>query len=123
MIDGLTLVIPGTPPSGNHYKKPRGRGLRGSYVTDEAKAFFSAVAALSMGRRVMAKSYAVRIEIFLGARQKGDLDNFAKVALDALVRASVIDTDDRVMRIEMSKGRDRDCPRTCITVQAMEAER
>lgn len=99
----LKLTIPLTPPSVNHYKKPSRSGKY--YVTKEAVAFMDAVAILARGEQVDAGRYAVSVFIRLGPKQKGDLDNFAKVILDSLVRARVIDTDAAVDSLFMTKGR------------------
>jgi Holliday junction resolvase RusA-like endonuclease len=70
----------------------------------------------SKGRSVSGKEYGVRIGIYLGAKQKGDLDNFAKVCLDSLVKCGVIDSDAKVVELYMFKYRDRKNPRTEISV-------
>jgi Holliday junction resolvase RusA-like endonuclease len=64
----------------------------------------------------------VEIAVFLGKDQRGDLDNFAKVVIDGLVKASVIDTDSKVSELRMRKRRDWAHPRTEITVRAVEVE-
>lgn len=79
----LELVIPGIPPSVNHYK----RGGRGGWgKTPEAVKFQDDIGTLLRGRHVVGKAFSVVIEINLGPKQKGDVDNFPKVVLDGLAK-------------------------------------
>lgn len=104
----VAFTVPGlTPPSVNHYKEPcsyRGKdGLRhkGMRVTPEAKAFKAAVAIFARGRTVAPATdkerrnvkYAVQIDVYLGVGQRGDADNFNKIAVDSLVDCGVIHSD------------------------------
>lgn len=89
------------PPSGNHYKQPikyigRNGYLRtGFKITNEARAFYDAVAIFARGRTVAQPKarYGVRIDVYLGPRQRGDFDNFWKCGADALVKCGVIHSD------------------------------
>lgn len=95
------------PPSGNHYKSPvkyigHDGGLRAGFkTTKETKAYYDAVAIFAQGRTVTPEAsadkknvrYGVRIDVYLGERQRGDFDNFWKCGLDALVHCGVIHTD------------------------------
>lgn len=95
------------PPSNNHYKRPckyigRDGGLHlGFKVTKEAKAYYDAVAIFSQGRTVAPPTdadrkrvrYSVRMDVYLGERQRGDFDNFWKCGLDALTNCGVIHSD------------------------------
>lgn len=101
----IQLYIPLTAPSGNHYKKPRvfGKGISW-YLTPEAQAFKSAVAAIAKGRTISPDSpkarakvkYRVTVLVVLGKKQRQDADNGLKVGLDALKDAGVIHSDARV---------------------------
>ena len=115
----VSFTVPLTPPSVNHYKKPRGNGY-GYYLTKEAQAYKDAVAVCSRSARIVAKGYAVTALIALGSGQRGDVDNFAKVILDALVYARVIHSDAAISRLTLEKTRDKENPRTEITVRALE---
>jgi Holliday junction resolvase RusA-like endonuclease len=116
----ISLVIPGTPPSVNHYKGYN-RRTRRWYVKPGATSFKASVAAVAAGRQLpKAKGYEVDIMVFLGKGQKGDSDNFNKVVLDALVAARVIPGDAGRNRITVDKGRDWANPRTEITVRVRE---
>jgi Holliday junction resolvase RusA-like endonuclease len=126
------------PPSGNHYKNPckymgRDGGLHlGFKTTKEAKAYYDAVAIFAQGRSVTPETpaerkrvhYTVRIDVYLGERQRGDFDNFWKCGLDALVHCGVIHSDAAVDG-ETSKcvvhKDERHDPRTTYLVSRMEA--
>lgn len=98
------------PPSGGHYKEPckyigRDGGLHlGFKVTKAAKAYYDAVAIFARGETVAPQTdaerrrvrYAVRIDVYLGERQRGDFDNFWKCGLDALVHCGLIHSDANV---------------------------
>jgi len=64
------------------------------------------------------KRYGVAMQIYLGRKQRCDIDNLAKVPLDALVAAGVIDSDAKVTTLHLYKHRDIDNPRTVISVWA-----
>jgi Holliday junction resolvase RusA-like endonuclease len=104
----------------NHYRGLR-RGGKGFYVKEEAKAYKAAVAVLAPKDHVP-EPYRVRIEIYLGPGQRGDVDNFAKVVLDGLVGAGVLRSDAAVEELTISKARDRNNPRTEIEVTQIGGE-
>ena len=101
--DKLELVIPGIPPSVNHYVKHTRAGRH--FMTAQAKRFKESVAAIAAGRWVEAEHYFVRIVIFLGKGQRGDIDNFCKVVLDALVDCGAIHSDSAVTDMTLHKNR------------------
>lgn len=113
----VSFIIPGTPPSVNHYKA---RGRTGYYRYDTANSWYATVAAIAHGQTVADKccNYEVEAVVYLGKRQKGDLDNFAKCLCDSLVHAGVIDTDARVTQLLLVKCRDGEA-RTAVTVTAV----
>lgn len=113
----IKFTVPGTPPSVNHYKMKDRRGHW--YVTKEAEDFKRAVWA-SCRQRMVAKSYSVIVKVFLGKKQKGDVDNFAKVCLDSLVASGIIDTDAKVTELHLHKSRDRENPRTEVVIRSMD---
>jgi Holliday junction resolvase RusA-like endonuclease len=106
--DVICFTVPYlVPVTGNHYKRPCRYTGRDSYshlgfkVTKEARAFYDAVAIFAQGRTVAPADdkerkrarYSVRIDVYLGAGQRGDFDNFFKCGLDSLVRCGVIHSD------------------------------
>lgn len=117
------------PPTGNHYKNPVGYARSGKWkgfvLTKEAKAYYDAVAIFAQGRSVAQPGarYGVRVDVYLGPRQRGDFDNYWKCALDSLVRAGVIHTDAAVDG-EHSKcvvhTNERTNPRTEYTITRLE---
>lgn len=111
----VSFTVPGTPPSVNHYKGTRNGRY---YVTKEALKFKADVALCAAKQYVAADAYEVEIFIYLGHKQRGDLDNFLKVALDSLVAADVIHSDAAITKLTIEKARDRKEPRTEFTVRA-----
>lgn len=123
-LNAVDLTIPLIPPSANHYKIPTRReladGRRIFTYTPETRAWFDAVAVFTRGRTVAGEEHAVYYRVYLGYRQRGDIDNFLKVLLDALVRARLLLTDNSVTEIHGWKDRDVKNPRTEITVSRIE---
>ncbi len=99
----LMFTVPLTPPSGNHYKQPRGAG--GYFLTEEAQAFYSAVAIMARGRSLEAELYEVTMWVYLPPKARGDGDNFFKCGLDALERARVIHSDAAIVDYHLYKRR------------------
>ena len=113
----------------NHYKEPqiikRGRfhTLRWEEIPEAtifkltvrsiARGASLAPATLSEQRRT---EYILRAVVFLGAGQRGDGDNFWKVIADSLTFAGVIHSDAAVKDWHLYVRRDRERPRTEITV-------
>jgi crossover junction endodeoxyribonuclease RusA len=116
--ESIQFEVPLVPPSVNNYVRHTRRGIH--YKTRAAGAFEDAVAICSRGQEVRkSKAYRVKVSVYLGFNQKGDVDNFGKVVLDSLVRTRVIKSDAAVTDLWLSKGRDADNPRTEITVTAL----
>lgn len=113
----VSFTVPLVPPSVNHYVKHTRSGRH--YVTKEAQAFKEAVALFSRGAHIEAKAYAVTLDIYLAAGQKGDIDNFPKCPLDGLRDAGVIRSDAAINQLKIEKFRDKENPRTEITVRAI----
>jgi hypothetical protein len=127
----LKITVPLVPPSGNHYKEPKiiRRGRFHSILWQEipeATIFKLTLRSLARGaslapgtlREQRKTRYILRAVVFLGYAQSGDGDNFWKVIADALVAAGVIHTDSAVDDWHLYKRRDRERPRTEITVTA-----
>jgi len=118
--DSISFSVPAVPPSVNHYLL-RARNRQHYFVSPEAEQFKSLVLAIANSKKLVIrwKRYGVEISIFLGKKQKGDLDNFAKVTLDSLVYAAIIDSDAKITDLRMTKDRDISNPRTVISVWAV----
>jgi Holliday junction resolvase RusA-like endonuclease len=112
----LKLVIPGLPPSNNHYKKPDWAHRR-FYVTSEARSFKGDIAIIAQGACVEAKAYEITLRFYFGRRQRLDGDNGPKVVFDGLVEAGVIHSDAAIQRHVVEKYRDWANPRTEIVIQ------
>lgn len=118
----LRIVVPLIPVSVNHYKKLRGRGRRGFYVTPEAIAFKEAVRLYARGQILSfdeKSRYELAVHIYLGYKQSGDGDNFFKVISDSLVDAGIIRSDAAIDNWHLYKHRDRNDPRTEIMVRVL----
>jgi Holliday junction resolvase RusA-like endonuclease len=107
------FTVPLLPPSVNHYKKPKRGG--GWYRAAESIAFIDAVCVFSGKTKVTGNFYALELFFFLGPSKRNlssnDLDNFQKVAIDALGRAGVIVNDGRILDLHVHKrfvSTDRD---------------
>ena len=139
--DRVSLVVPLTPPSVNHYKEPALRknrfGIHKTFVlTTEAKAFLEAVAIFARGETLVPEDlsqrkmvrYGLFVTVYQGLlplrrgelkqrNETGDGDNYWKCIADGLgpKYAGVIH-DDRCVRtwcLEVDSS-DRENPRTEI---------
>lgn len=131
----VAFVVPLTPPSVNHmyrtcyYKARNGRAVKGRKLTKAAVAFTDAVAIFAQGRTVAPATdaerrkvrYEVRVTVYLGPKQRGDADNFLKVAQDALQHCRVIHSDAFVYESKaIVVKNERDNPRTEFVVTRLE---
>lgn len=114
MSKTLTLLILMEPPSANRYvRHARGRHFR----TKEADAWYATVAITARGQSIPGKAHAVEYTVYQGHGSRGDVDNYAKCILDGLTKAGVLKSDATVVDLVCHKRRDRDNPRTEITVR------
>lgn len=112
----IRLTIPLVPPSVNHYKMKSRHGHW--YVTPEATGFKHAIAIMFGGREFGPhKAYELDVTVYLGAKQRGDGDNFWKVIADGLKDCGAIHSDAAVTDWYMHVRRDRENPRTEIVVR------
>ena len=113
-LSELSFTVPMVPPSVNSYvRHSRGRHYRTKPADDFSLLVKQAVA----GRQVRADFYAVTVIILLGPKQRGDIDNFAKVVLDSLVQCGAIDSDSRITSLAMMKGRVPAAGNTSVEVR------
>lgn len=115
----MNVVIPLTPPSGNHYVKHARNGRH--YVTREALKFKEAVAVFVKGRSVPGKYFCMEVRIYLGKGERGDADNFCKVLMDSMQECGVFGgrSDANVKELHVYINRDAVNPRTEVSVEAM----
>ena len=101
----MRFSVPMLPPSVNHYKQMRRGG--GMYLTKQATAFADQTFLLSRGIMITGNFYEIDLTFYLGPKRQKlsshDLDNFIKVAIDALARAHVITNDGRVLDLHVHK--------------------
>lgn len=127
----ISFTVPLTPPGVNNYVKHTRAGRH--YVTADARAFKDAVVILARGQSVIGRDFEVEAIVYLGHKQKGDVDNFGKLILDALADAGVFQkanlrrplvtptelSDAHVSDLILRRRRDAENPRTEITVKAV----
>jgi crossover junction endodeoxyribonuclease RusA len=112
------------PMGVNHYVRHTRSGRH--YKTQEAISFEEIGAIACRGLSVSAKSYSVTFNVYQGAKKKGDIDGYAKQALDLLATNGVLldhkgkrSTDAHVTELHMTKRRDIENPRTEIIVEGL----
>lgn len=117
----VKIVIPMEPMGVNHYVRHTRSGRH--YKTPEAISFEQIGAIACRGFSVCSKAYSVTINIYQGAKKKGDIDGYAKQVLDLLATNGVLldkngkrSTDAHVTELHMTKQRDKDNPRTEVVV-------
>jgi crossover junction endodeoxyribonuclease RusA len=108
----MTYTLP-EPPSSNRYW----RVFRGIPVMSaEARAYKNKVALMLRGKMKIAKGdISVTLAWYRG-RKSGDLDNRAKVALDAL-QGSLYLNDSQIVALHLYRYDDKANPRIEVSVQ------
>lgn len=101
------------PPSANRYwRYYRGRTV----VSDEAKQYKETIRMLARCDGVRPLTGPVRVDLAVyRARKSGDLDNFAKIALDAMQQV-FYENDSQVVELHMRLADDRHEPRIEVEV-------
>lgn len=117
----MNYTIPGKPLSVNNAKasvviKGRARLI----TTKKARAWKHAAMMNLFAQKGSSRTIHERCEvsiIFYLPTAAGDVDNYVKNTLDALQDSGIIANDRQVQRVEASKGKDRDNPRTEIEIR------
>lgn len=116
--NSVSFTVPLVPPSVNHYKMRTNHGV--TFVSQEAKDFKRAVGVFCRSKFCGEWSaYHVEVTVFQGKGDRGDVDNYAKCVLDGLAESGVIHSDAAITDLILRKRRDRENPRTEITVTAL----
>lgn len=128
----IKIVVPGVPPSvnmyvrhtkaGKHYKSTASRGFYDSAIQLSREALNKYGELTSACGPVDCMLYEVMIVLYYEKGERGDLDNKAKIPLDALVAAGIIGSDARVTQMTMARHRDSSDPRTEIYVREADPE-
>ena len=121
----MTFVIPGQPLSVNRlYGTSRKRKTR--FRTHEGTAYKSGAALLAKVARGGAESLRGPVEVHLALYFRtlaSDIDGPVKVLVDALQAGGVVANDNQVMKLVVTKARDKVNPRAEVTVLPMEEVR
>lgn len=123
MIKIATFTVPGNPRPKERPRFGRGRG----YTTEATRAAEARVASSfteNMSIRHTIESpvtgpLRVRLRFFRDNMRRVDLDNLAKIPLDALNKLAWVD-DSQIVSLIASKHLDRDNPRTEIELWTTE---
>jgi Holliday junction resolvase RusA-like endonuclease len=119
------LVILGRPVSTTNSRRIAYNRRTGRRFTIKSKAYAAwavdAIAQLAQQRikprrRTITHPVAVTLTVFR-ERNTGDLDNFAKGALDALQESGWLEDDAQVVALHMHKDLDRENPRIEILIE------
>jgi Holliday junction resolvase RusA-like endonuclease len=110
---GLTITLP-VPPTANLYWRHVGQRV---LLSREARAYkhHAALVAASAGMRPLDGPVVVTLVWYRAAR-RGDLDNRAKVAIDALIGVGFTD-DSNVVELHAYRYEDKHNPRMEVTVR------
>lgn len=117
MADWLHVVLP-EPPSSNRYWRIF---LNRAVKSDTARAYASTVSVIVRGKvkHPTAKPVAVSMHWYRG-RRSGDVDNRAKVCLDAL-QGCAFANDNQVTELHMYRHDDKSNPRMEVTIREIAA--
>jgi Holliday junction resolvase RusA-like endonuclease len=123
----LRLEIPMIPPSVGTYSRHRivhggGKSFVQIYPTEEAKAWWDAVAAINAGRMIRGPSLELQFIVFLPDHRRRDVDNFCKCLQDALVKCGAIEDDSFITDLHGHKRIDALNPRTVIILRSNQAQ-
>ncbi len=110
----MNFTLPYPPSLNRYWRVPRALGR--PILSAQARAYkiSAGLEARRQGVKPLAGPVAVTIEVFRPQR-RGDLDNTAKVALDALNGIAWAD-DDQIVRLELIRFDDKLNPRLLVTV-------
>lgn len=115
MTDWCHLVLPEPPSSNRYWRVMRGRAVK----SDAARAYQNSVMLAARKVKRTAKAVAVTMHWYRG-RKAGDLDNRAKVALDAM-QGVVYERDSQVTELHMYRHDDKANPRLEVVVREIAA--
>lgn len=89
-MSDLDIVLP-YPPSANHYWRHTKQGWH--YISAKGKLYRDQVFLACLGHLPFNKPVSISVAVYFPDRRKRDLDNLAKVLLDSLVQAQIIEDD------------------------------
>lgn len=114
----MNLTLPWPPSANRIWRSPRRGKFAGRVLLSrEARQYRADVALVARGRAEHAR-LAVGIRAFPPDRRRRDLDNLCKAALDAMVKAGVIEDDGRIDVLLVSREAvSADHPRLEVTIE------
>lgn len=123
-LGGFRLVIPGKVASKKNSKQLFVRGGAPRMVSSKAYRIWEKAALLALarqwnGREALSGLLCVSLNVWLGSRQRLDLDNAIQGPLDVLTKARVIEDDRLVQELSARKLVDKDDPRVEIWVRPL----
>lgn len=119
MSEWASILLP-WPPTGNHYKRPRGRTW---YLTAQAKAFHrdALEAVREAGNPQFGKArLKVRITAHPPDKRRRDIDNLLKVTLDSLQRVGVYADDCQIDDLRIVRRGPREGGYVVVEITALE---
>lgn len=110
----MTITLPYPPTANLYWRVYRGRAVK----SDAARRYQgeTALMARAAGVRVLDGPVMVSVTAYRPRRQ-GDLDNLAKIFIDAL-RGTAYHDDNQVVELHMYRRDDKRNPRIVVTVAA-----
>lgn len=111
-LESVTIKLP-YPPSANRYWRVwRGRAVKSS----EARAYQAKVKALWGGTAPASTPVAVTLDV-VRPQKRGDLDNAAKVILDALGGGCAYGDDSQIVELHMYRSDNKKDPCVNVTIE------
>lgn len=119
-ISPRRYTIEGKPMSINNAKRPLPvKGKLRLVTTGSARKWKDSAKVQLMAQHMPAPAIEIPCEVCIDLylpTLAGDADNYVKLTLDALQDARVIANDRQVQRLTVSKQKDKENPRTEITI-------
>ena len=108
----MKLVLPEPPSINRYWRNFRGRMV----ISADGRAYKLRVWAENRGQKALEGPLSVSIRWYRG-RRSGDLDNRAKVTLDALLGVAYLD-DKQIVELHMWRHEDKASPRVEVDINA-----
>ncbi len=107
----ITLILPYPPSANIYWRMARGRMI----LSKQARAYRTSVASLSATEPPFTGDVSVTMRFYRPAK-RGDIDNFQKVAIDAL-RGIAYTDDKQIVELHAFRQDDKHNPRVEIEIE------